>query len=555
MIEIRGEDGVRTVVDGMSFDVAEGEILAIAGESGSGKSLTALALMGLLPAPAARVAAGRARFLGDDLFALSESEMRRRRGGEIAMIFQEPMTSLNPIMRVGSQIFEAIRTHDPTARPRARAIELLIEVGIPEPARRLDQYPYELSGGQRQRVMIAMALAGRPKLLIADEPTTALDVTVQAQVLALLRDLQRRTGVAVILITHDMGVVAEMATRVLVMRRGRKIEEAPVRELFAAPEAPYTRELLDAVPRLGSTVALPDRQPPAGPPVCEVRGLTVSYVARGGLFRRAAAPRRAVNDIGFTIGPGETLALVGEFGLRQVNDRAGSPQPPPVGRRHPGDGTADPRPSRRRNAPGAAGGADGVPGPLRLAGPQDVRGRPRRRAAGDPRHRRSRGAARPGRRASPARRAFPEHMRRHPHEFSGGQRQRICIARALALEPRLIVADESVSALDVSVRARILALLAELQATMGLSYLFISHDLAVVEQISDRVAVMLAGRILEIGSRRQVFGDARHPYTRRLLAAAPVPDPRQPRQQPTHAAPLPPPLPPREVSPGHWVEV
>ena len=279
-IEIRGEEGVRTVVDGMSFGVAEGEILAIAGESGSGKSLTALALMGLLPRPAARVAAGRARFLGSDLFTLSEREMRRRRGGEIAMIFQEPMTSLNPIMRVGSQILEAIRTHDPTADPRARAIELLTEVGIPEPASRLSQYPHELSGGQRQRVMIAMALAGRPKLLIADEPTTALDVTVQAQVLALLRDLQRRTGVAVILITHDMGVVAEMATRVLVMRSGRKVEEAPVRTLFAAPEAPYTRELLDAVPRLGSTASLPDRRLPAGQPVCEVRGLTVSYGAR-----------------------------------------------------------------------------------------------------------------------------------------------------------------------------------------------------------------------------------------------------------------------------------
>jgi len=292
-IAIRGEDGLRTVVEGMSFSLAEGEILAIAGESGSGKSLTALALMGLLPRPAARIAAGRALFRGQDLLALPEREMRRRRGGEIAMIFQEPMTSLNPIMRVGSQLAEAIRTHDPAARPRDRAIELLTEVGIPEPALRLGQYPHELSGGQRQRVMIAMALAGRPQLLIADEPTTALDVTVQAQVLALLRDLQRRTGIAVILITHDMGVVAEMATRVLVMRDGRKVEEAPVRRLFAAPEAPYTRELLAAVPQLGSTAGLPDRPLPPGRPVCEARDLTVTYAARGGLLRRPTPPRAA----------------------------------------------------------------------------------------------------------------------------------------------------------------------------------------------------------------------------------------------------------------------
>jgi peptide/nickel transport system ATP-binding protein len=545
---------VRTVVDGLSFGVAEGEVLAIAGESGSGKSLTALALMGLLPQPAARVAGGRALFLGDDLLALPEQEMRRRRGGGIAMVFQEPMTSLNPIMRVGGQIFEAIRIHDPAADPRRRAIELLAEVGVPEPASRLGQYPHELSGGQRQRVMIAMALAGRPRLLIADEPTTALDVTVQAQVLDLLRDLQRRTGVAVILITHDMGVVAEMATRVLVMQRGRRVEEAPVRRLFAAPEAGYTRELLDAVPRLGSTAGLPDRRLPAGPPVCEVRGLTVSYARRGGLLRRAAAGRRAVNGVGFRIGPGETLALVGESGCgKSTTGRALLNLIPwegdirVMGRPTRGLRGAAMRPVLRQvqmvfQDPYASldprmSVGDLVAEPLAIHG---VAGASERRDR----------VAELLRRVGLA----PEHMRRHPHEFSGGQRQRICIARALALEPRLIVADESVSALDVSVKARILALLAELQATLGLSYLFISHDLAVVEQISDRVAVMLAGRIVEVGSRRQVFGDARHPYTRRLLAAAPVPDPERPRRPPADAAPLPPPLPLREVSPGHCVE-
>jgi peptide/nickel transport system ATP-binding protein len=511
--------------------------------------------MGLLPRPAARVAAGRAVFGGVDLLDLPEREMRRRRGGDIAMIFQEPMTSLNPVMRIGSQLLEAIRLHDPTADPSARALELLTEVRIPEPSRRLIQYPHELSGGQRQRVMIAMALAGRPKLLIADEPTTALDVTVQAQILALLRDLQAHTGVAIILITHDMGVVAEMATRVLVMRHGRKVEEAPVRTLFAAPKAPYTAELLAAVPRLGAASDTSDRRLPPGIPVAEVRDLTVIYAARGGLLRRSAPRVRAVNGISFSVAPGETFALVGESGCgKSTTGRALLNLVPWEGDiRIMGEPTrgrhgAAMRPVLRHvqmvfQDPFASLDPRMTVGAL-VAEPLAIHG------LGSGPERRDRVAALFARVG-----LAPEHMRRHPHEFSGGQRQRICIARALALEPRLIVADESVSALDVSVKARILDLLAELQETLGLAYLFISHDLAVVEQISHRVAVMNAGRIVESGSRAQIFGDARHPYTRGLLAAAPVPDPDAPRP------PVPDTVPPisdrplAEVAPGHLAAV
>jgi peptide/nickel transport system ATP-binding protein len=550
-IDVRGDPGRRRVVDDLSFTVTPGETLTIAGESGSGKSLTALALMGLLPG-AARVVGGRAVFAGTDLLALPESALRRYRGGEIAMIFQEPMTSLNPVLRIETQLAEAVRAHDPGADPRARALELLTEVRVPEPGRRLRQYPHELSGGQRQRVMIAMALAGRPKLLIADEPTTALDVTVQAQILALLRDLQARTGVAIVLITHDMGVVAEMATDVLVLRGGRKVEEAPVRRLFAAPAAPYTGELLAAVPRLGAATARPVRPERTGAPVCEVADLTVDYAARGGLFRRARVS--AVRGVSFTVGPGETLALVGESGCGKSTTGRALLNLVPWG----GDVRIAGRPTRGLSGramrpvlrdvqmvfqdPYASLDPRMTVGEL-VAEPLVIHG------IGTPRDRRERVAALFSRVGLPA-----DALRRHPHEFSGGQRQRICIARALALEPRLIVADESVSALDVSVKARILALLAELQETLGIAYLFISHDLAVVEQISHRVAVMFAGRIVETGSRSQIFGDARHPYTRNLLASAPVPDPDAPRRRAVETVPVPD-LPLRPVASGHLAAI
>jgi peptide/nickel transport system ATP-binding protein len=565
-VEVRGEEGVRRVVDGLSFDLRPGETLAIAGESGAGKSMAALALMGLLPRPMARVASGQAVFAGTDLLALSETEMRRRRGGELAMIFQEPMTSLNPVMRIGAQLVEAIRAHDAigAADARGRARGLLDRVRISDAARRLDQYPHELSGGMRQRVMIAMALAGRPKLLIADEPTTALDVTVQAQILELVRTLQRETGAAIVLITHDMGVVAEMADRVVVMRDGRKVEEAEVGRLFAAPAAAYTAELLAAVPRLGATAGTPDAATTPAPPVCAVRDLTVRFDVRGGVLRRPVARIHAVEGISFDILPGETLALVGESGCgKSTTGRA-------ILNLVPWEGEV-------RVAGRATRGLAGRAMRPVLRDVQMIFQDPY--ASLDPRmtvgnlvgepleiHGLATGAAKRDRVAELFARVglAPEHMRRHPHEFSGGQRQRIAIARALALSPKLIVADESLSALDVSVQARVLRLLAELQAALGVAYLFISHDLAVVERISHRVAVMYLGEIVEIGARSQVFGNPAHPYTRRLLAAAPIPDPaaRRPRAG-LAAEDVPSPVrdlayrPPRralrQLEPGHFV--
>jgi peptide/nickel transport system ATP-binding protein len=528
-VEIRGEEGPCRVVDGLSFDVRPAETLAIAGESGSGKSMTALALMGLLPRTTARVAAGRALFEGSDLLALAEPAMRRRRGRDLAMIFQEPMTSLNPVMTVGSQLVEAVRTNDPSggADLRGTARALLDRVRISDAGRRLTQYPHELSGGMRQRVMIAMALAGRPKLLIADEPTTALDVTVQAQILQLIRNLQQEIRAAVILITHDMGVVAEMADRVVVMRDGRKVEEAPVRRLFAAPRAGYTAELLAAAPRLGATAGQPDHQPPAAAPVCEVEDLTVRFDVKGGLLRRPVARIHAVEGISFTIRPGETLALVGESGCgKSTTGRALLNLVPWQGSVRIA-GRATHRLSGRAMRPVLREVQMIFQDPYASLDPRMSVGE----LIGEPLeiHGLARGQEKRDRVAELLRRVGlqPEHMRRHPHEFSGGQRQRVAIARALTLSPRLIVADESLSALDVSVQARVLRLLAELQDELGVAYLFISHDLAVVEQISHRVAVMYLGEIVETGSRAQVFGNPAHPYTRRLLASAPIPDPER----------------------------
>jgi peptide/nickel transport system ATP-binding protein len=539
--------------------------LQVAGESGSGKSMTALALMGLLPRPMARVAGGQALFDGTDLLALPEAAMRRRRGGDLAMIFQEPMTSLNPVMKIGAQLTEAIRAHDTAENGDAEATAraLLERVRIADAARRLGQHPHELSGGMRQRVMIAMALAGRPKLLIADEPTTALDVTVQAQILQLIRDLQRETHAAVILITHDMGVVAEMADRVVVMREGRKVEEAPVRKLFTEPSAPYTAELLAAAPRLGASAGAPDRSPPEAAPVCEVRDLTVRFDVRGGVLRRPVARIHAVERISFDIRPGETLALVGESGCgKSTTGRALLNLVPWQGEiriaGHPTRGLAG-----RAMRPVLRDVQMIFQDPYASLDPRMSVGE----LVGEPLeiHGLATGSEKRDRVAELLRRVglAPSHMRRHPHEFSGGQRQRICIARALTLSPKLIVADESLSALDVSVQARVLRLMADLQAELGVAYLFISHDLAVVEQISHRVAVMYGGEIVEIGSRAQVFENPAHDYTRRLLASAPVPDPARRRAFSAQAADPPSPVRdidyrhvPRELlelEPGHFV--
>ena len=524
--EVATPDGKLTVVDRLSFDLNAGETLCIAGESGSGKSMTALSIMRLLPEPMARIAEGSVRLAGRDLATLAERDMRKVRGADIAMIFQEPMTSLNPVLTIGRQLTEAIRAHRPVGRAEARklAVAALAAVRMAEPERRLANYPHELSGGMRQRVMIAMAIAGRPKVLIADEPTTALDVTVQAQILELIRRLQRDFGTAVILITHDMGVVAEMADRVIVMNGGRMVEVGPVRDVFDAPKEDYTRMLLAAVPRLGD----PRREgtpPPGAEPVVTVSDLTVRFDILGGLLRRPVRRVHAVEGISFDVSRGETLALVGESGC---------------GKSTTGRALLNLVPWR---------GAIGIDGTA-IAGLGRIAMKPVRRsiqmifqdpyASLDPRmtvgalvaeplviHEVASGSELNDRVAGLFRRVGlqPEHMQRHPHEFSGGQRQRICIARALSLSPKIIVADESVSALDVSVQARVLDLLQELQGEFGLSYLFISHDMAVVDRISHRVAVMYLGRIVEMGTRAQVLEDARHPYTRRLLRAVLAPDP------------------------------
>ncbi|EEW23771.1 ABC transporter ATP-binding protein [Rhodobacter ferrooxidans] len=534
-VSVRAEGVERPLVEGLSFTLGRGETLAIAGESGSGKSITALAIMGLLPPPAVRASAGRV-LLGDtDLLALPESRLRAIRGDRVAMIFQEPMTSLNPVMSIGAQLAEALRTHQPLSRgeARARALAALQSVRISQPERRLSQYPHELSGGMRQRVMIAMALALKPDVLIADEPTTALDVTVQREVLDLLRDLQRETGTAIILITHDMGVVAEMADRVVVMREGRVVEDGPVAQIFTAPQADYTRDLLAAVPRMGNGAPRPgDPALDAAAPVARLRDLAVRFDIHGGMLGRITHRVHAVEHVSFDIRRGETFALVGESGCgKSTIARALAGLVP-----HDGELEVAGQPLRGLNRAGRQAICRSVQmvfqDPMAALDPRmtvgDLVAEPLLiHGIGTPPERRARAAdlfARVGLSA--------DQLDRYPHEFSGGQRQRICIARALALNPGLIVCDESVSALDVSVQARVLDLLAALKREFGLSYLFISHDMAVVENIADRVAVMYLGQIVEMGSRAQIFGNPRHPYTRRLIAAVPVPDPAHVRSDP-----------------------
>ncbi|TGT83267.1 MULTISPECIES: ABC transporter ATP-binding protein [unclassified Mesorhizobium] len=536
-VSVRGEEGSREVVSNLSLTLERGETLCIAGESGSGKSMTALAIMQLLPQPAARISAGTIRLADTELTTLDERRMRRIRGDRIAMIFQEPMTSLNPVLSIGRQLTESIEAHTSLtpAQARQRAIEALKAVRISEAESRLKQFPHELSGGMRQRVMIAMALALEPDVLIADEPTTALDVTVQGEVLELLRDLQRQHGTSVILITHDMGVVAEMADRVIIMRHGSMVEEGKTSDIFAHPQADYTRELLAAVPRIGSGVGrqaskeIAEAAMPAN--VADVKDLHVRFDLRGGVFGRVTRRVHAVEGVSFSIAPNETLALVGESGCGKSTTAKALAGLVPysgdivVGGRNLSGLGRDERKAVRRDVqmifqdPFASLDPRMRVGDL-VAEPLVIHG------IASKEERRERVAAlfdRVG--------LSSDQMELYPHEFSGGQRQRVCIARALALRPKLIIADESVSALDVSVQARVLDLLKELQREFGVAYLFISHDMAVVENISDRVAVMYLGQIVEMGSRDQVFSNPRHPYTKRLIEAVPVPDPARRRNR------------------------
>ncbi|MEM1266358.1 MAG: ABC transporter ATP-binding protein [Pseudomonadota bacterium] len=538
--------GATPLVEGLAFDLHEGEVLSIVGESGSGKSMTAKALMGLLP-PKVR-AEGRALFGDVDLLAPGVDPPR---GTGIGLIFQEPMTALTPVLSVGLQLTEALSSHKICSRAEAvqRAVTMLDRVGIPNPRARMEQYPHELSGGMRQRVVIAMMMLLGPRILIADEPTTALDVTVQAQILDLLRALVSETRIGLILITHDMGVVAETADTVLVMQSGRSVEYGAAKTVFSTPKAEYTRALLSAVPRIDAsrTEAPPEHRGV----ILSARGITKTFPGRTASQGRG---ERALDDVSLELYRGETLAIVGESGsgkttLGRVIARLTDPEQGRVmmdGVDLTASRGRDLRRVRRRvqmvfQDPYASLNPRQTVGqtiaePLVIGGGL---GRAERQA--DVRTL----LEKIGRRA--------EMARRYPHEFSGGQRQRIAIARALAAGPDIIVADEPTSALDVSVQSRILDLLKALKESEGLTLLFISHDLAVVRQIADRVAVMRAGRILELGPSADVFAAPRHPYTKALMAAAPIPDPTRTRGA---RPPLPGSYPSgalAEVVPGHFV--
>ncbi|MCH2164677.1 MAG: ABC transporter ATP-binding protein [Marinovum sp.] len=586
-VEFQTKDGTVAGVKDVSFDVAAGETVAIVGESGSGKSVSSLALMRLIEFGGGTIASGKLLFDRRnggqiDLAGTDQDLMRTIRGNEIGMIFQEPMTALNPVFTVGRQLTEGLKLHKgmPTKDAEARAIELLRQVRIPEPERRISQYPHELSGGMRQRVVIAMALACEPRLLIADEPTTALDVTIQAEILALMDRLKRETGTAVMFITHDMAVVAQMADRVVVMFRGEKVEEGPAEQIFESPQHEYTKALLAAVPKLGEMkgklypepmklFGVEDQkiEPIMGTdkPLLEVKNLVTRFPVKGGFFRSTVAQVHATEDVSFTINQGQTLSLVGESGcgkstagrsiLRLVEPQSG--QITLDGKDIMSLNSGDLRKARRDmqmifQDPFASLNpqmqlSDQVAEPMKNFGV----------ASGS--EMQDRIAMLFDRVELP--RSF---MRRYPHELSGGQRQRIAIARALALNPKLIIADEAVSALDVSVQAQVLNLMMELQSELGLSFLFISHDMAVVERVSHNVGVMYLGRIVELGPRASIFEDPKHPYTQALIKAVPIADPRQRKsEKELNFKPIPSPIHPleyapapseyEEVAPGHFV--
>lgn len=520
--------GSHMAVRDLSFDIHAGETLALVGESGSGKSATALSVLRLIEREGGRIAGGQIR-LGNrepvDLAALSDRDMQAYRGNRISMIFQEPMTSLNPVMRIGEQLAEVFRRHRNMGRAEAyaEAEKALDQVRIPDPEGRLRQYPHELSGGLRQRVMIAIALACRPDVLIADEPTTALDVTTQAEILKLLKALQNDLGMAVLFITHDMGVVAEVADRVIVLRHGHTEEVARVGNLFEAPQSQYARDLMAATPKLGQSPLRP--AVPKVDPVLKVRGLSKSF-CQGGGFLGPRTTTQAVRDVSFEILPGETLGLVGESGcgkstLARTIMRLIEPDAGTVILADQDITLLDQTALRQ-----ARGNIQMVfQDPFASLNPRmkvrDLITEPAYLHAGLSGHERARLAGDLLEKVT-LERADAE---RYPHQFSGGQRQRLCIARALSVSPKVIVADEAVSALDVSTAARVTALMQDIQDRLGVAFLFVSHDIAVVERVSHRIAVMYRGEIVEIGPTEQVLRNPQHDYTRKLLSAVPVPYP------------------------------
>ncbi|GAA2088108.1 ABC transporter ATP-binding protein [Brevibacterium salitolerans] len=543
----------------LSYDLRPGEVLAIVGESGSGKSQSAMSLMGLVPKNGR--ASGSAKLNGRELIGMDEEAMQRIRGNDISVIFQEPMTALNPVYTAGFQISETLRVHNVMGPREAKqeALRLMRMVEIPDPEERYDSFPHQLSGGQRQRIMIAQALACRPKLLIADEPTTALDVTVQAEILKLMRDLREKVDAGIILITHDMGVVADMADRILVMKEGRVVEEGASQEIFSAPQHPYTRQLLAAVPHLGAgsgtaafgsetgAVEVVESGPeiplesnetyvhPGGEGTAKA-GETAALRLAGAAIEYPAVGRkkafRAAHSVDLSIGAGEVVGLVGESGSGKTTiGRAAVGLIPVVEGSLTVDGfeIAGKRNKDLREVRKTVGFVFQDPGSSlnpRLPVGESI---------GEPMflHQGLKGADL-SRRVEELLDAveLPRSMRnRYPHEFSGGQRQRIGIARALALKPKLLIADEPTSALDVSVQAKVLELFRGLQEEYGFACLFISHDLAVVEMVASRIAVMRHGHLLEVGPSSDLVANPRHPYTQRLLAAVPVPDPVEQRRR------------------------
>ncbi|MBS4202420.1 ABC transporter ATP-binding protein [Bacillus sp. FJAT-49732] len=528
-VSFHTRDGEFEAVRGINFEVKKGETLGIVGESGSGKSVTARSIMRLLPSPPSYMKAGEITFLGENLGSKTEKEMEAIRGRDIGMIFQDPMTSLNPTIRIGKQISESLIKHQKLSKKEAKkeAIEILKLVGIRNSEARYNQYPHEFSGGMRQRVMIAIALACRPTLLIADEPTTALDVTIQAQILNVMKDIQQKFGTSIILITHDLGVVAGMCDRVVVMKDGEVVETGTTEEIFESPKHPYTIRLLNALPRLDEKKK-PKKAPlilgtmDKGMPLLDVRSLKQYFdMGKGNVLK-------AVDNINFHIKPGETLGLVGESGSgKSTTGRAILRLHEPTDGEVLYQGIAINRLSKSEMKTMRRHMQMIFQDPYSSLNPRfkvlDIIGQALdiHQLSGSSAERRKKVE-----KLLDMVGLEPFHADRYPHEFSGGQRQRIGIARALAVEPKFIVCDEPLSALDVSIQSQVVKLLEDLQQQLGLTYLFIAHDLSMVKHISDRVAVMYAGKIVELAESEELYSNPQHEYTKSLLAAIPIPDPK-----------------------------